>query len=58
MRRTLEKSKLFPYIAAIAIVLFLIFIYHLGGTLKENVQPLGDKMDAKMDFINSIKKGE
>jgi uncharacterized membrane protein YfbV (UPF0208 family) len=57
MKHTLEASKLFPYIALFAVLLFVFFAYKLFTGVETAANPLGDKMDAKVDAINSIPKG-
>lgn len=57
MRKTLEASKVLPYLALFAVVLFCIFAYKLFNTVESRASPLSEKMDAKVDAINSIPKG-
>lgn len=57
MKHTLEASKLFPYIAIGAILLFVFFAYRLLSGVGETASPLRDKMDVKVEAIKSIPKG-
>ncbi|MFM2381490.1 MAG: hypothetical protein RLZZ76_257 [Candidatus Parcubacteria bacterium] len=57
MRKTLEASKVFPYLALFAVVLFCFFAYKLFGAIQNSANPLGDKIDEKVKYIESVPKG-
>jgi hypothetical protein len=54
MRPRIENSKVFPYVAGVAIILFLYFAYHLFMNVDNASSPIGEKINEKKELIDSV----
>lgn len=59
MKNTLEGSRLFPYIAWSAVILFALFTYSLISGIKESTAYLAEKTEENriaLDTFTALKK--